>query len=132
LIDPWKEYSGEGAGSLSKLNQKDWDAIYQECVDLKKRYPWIRLIRKTAKEAAKGFFDKEAGLVFIDGCHDYVNCFSDIKVWREKVWSHGGILAGHDYGAAYPGVKKAVDELIPDATITSSGIWYNIIGEKLK
>lgn len=55
------------------------------------------------------------GLVFIDGCHLYDQVRADILAWRPLLRA-GGILCGHDY-RAWPGVTRAVDELIPDAKI---------------
>lgn len=63
--------------------------------------------------------------VFIDASHDYNNVTSDIGLWRMQVCS-GGILAGHDYSSAWPGVVQAVDEAFSDREIdkhTSPGSW---------
>lgn len=49
--------------------------------------------------------------VYIDGDHAYEAVRDDIKAWLPKI-KHGGILAGHDYGAGWPGVQKAVDEIL--------------------
>lgn len=57
-------------------------------------------------------------LVFVDGDHSYESAKSDIISWLPHVRT-GGIIAVHDYftvdqkeGALFPGVKKAVDELL--------------------
>ena len=54
----------------------------------------------------------QADLVFIDGDHRYEPCKQDIKRYRPLV-RKGGILAGHDYNhRTWPGVARAVDELL--------------------
>lgn len=65
----------------------------------------------------------EFDFVFIDAAHDYDSVKSDIEAWLPKV-KPGGILAGHDYCDSWPGVMKAVDELIPDRILTSKSVWY--------
>ena len=62
-------------------------------------------------EAVKYFADNSLDFVFIDGSHDYESVKKDIQAWLPKVKS-GGVLAGDDY-ATWPGVKQAVDELLP-------------------
>lgn len=52
--------------------------------------------------------------VYIDGNHSYEACLQDLKNFFPRVKS-GGLVAGHDYGAAGTGVKKAVDEYIVKA-----------------
>lgn len=59
-----------------------------------------------------------AGLVFIDAAHDYESVVRDIKAWKGKA----RILAGHDYNMPKFGVKRAVDELFPDARVRGN-IW---------
>ncbi len=57
---------------------------------------------------------------FIDAAHDYESVCSDIKAWRPKV-KPGGILAGHDI--QWPEVRRAVEELLPAAKMTSA-TWF--------
>lgn len=65
----------------------------------------------------------DVDLVFIDARHDYDSVKQDILLWAPLVKS-GGILCGHDYSQAFPGVKQAVDELIPKAELRLQGsVW---------
>lgn len=50
-------------------------------------------------------------LVFIDGSHDYLSCYSDIRDWGRHL-RPGGTMVVHDYGV-FEGVNRAVDELMP-------------------
>ena len=47
--------------------------------------------------------------------HDYESVKQDIKIYWEKL-NKGGIMFGDDYNT-WDGVKKAVNELFPSATI---------------
>lgn len=87
-------------------------------------YKNIIPVRKESTEAARLF--AELGVcfdaVFIDATHSYEACKADILAWRSLVRS-GGILFGHDLGHLdWPGVKQAVDELIPKYSVVDS-IW---------
>lgn len=77
----------------------------------------VRVVRSRSVDAAALFADGAVDFVFVDACHDCEAVKADISAWLPKVRS-GGLLAGDDYGnAGYPGVKRAVDELLPTATI---------------
>ena len=70
--------------------------------------------RMTTNEAAGLFKDESLDSVFIDADHSYEAVKMDIQNWMPKVCK-GGILAGHDYTSAWPGVIKAVNEIFPEA-----------------
>jgi hypothetical protein len=70
--------------------------------------------RMTTNEAAGLFKDESLDAVFIDADHSYEAVKLDIQNWMPKV-RRGGILAGHDYNSAWPGVIKAVNEILPEA-----------------
>jgi len=79
--------------------------------------------RTTSIEASKQYEDNSLDFVFIDAAHDYDSVKADIEAWIGKV-KEGGILAGHDYGW-YPGVNKAVDEVLGRENISQQeGCWY--------
>jgi len=59
--------------------------------------------------------------VFLDAAHDYESVKADIEAWGPKA----KILAGHDYNKMWPGVVKAVDELVPDRILTSKSVWLS-------
>jgi SAM-dependent methyltransferase len=66
------------------------------------------------------------GMIFIDGAHDYESVKQDILAWRPRL-APDGLLCGHDYDWGYPGVVKAVRELIaevPKQAAGGSSIWY--------
>lgn len=49
--------------------------------------------------------------VYVDSVHTYRDTLEAIRRWREKV-KPGGLLAGHDYAAYFPGVVQAVEEAL--------------------
>lgn len=61
--------------------------------------------------------------IFIDGDHRYEAVRHDIIYAFQHVFP-GGIVSGHDYTyAEWPGVKKAVDEMIPNVE-TKGALWW--------
>jgi len=61
----------------------------------------------------------EVDIVFIDADHRYQPCKTDILLYREKA---NGILCGHDID--YPGVNKAVNELIENYQVGPNNVWF--------
>jgi predicted O-methyltransferase YrrM len=62
-----------------------------------------------------------ADIVFIDADHSYESVKKDIKAYTPKV-KHGGMLSGHDID--FPGVNKAVNELIPKYGVGPNNVWF--------
>ncbi len=64
-----------------------------------------------------------ADLIFLDGDHSYKEVRRDIELWYPKV-RPGGILCGHDYERQFPGLKQAVNELVPQVQCRGISIWW--------
>jgi cephalosporin hydroxylase len=62
-------------------------------------------------EAASELIDEYIGLLVIDGSHLYENTKKDLALYAPKVVP-GGYMFVDDYGPAYPGVVRALDEFI--------------------
>ena len=87
-------------------------------------FDFIRPVRMTRMEAEMFYADHSLDFVLIDGSHEYRDVCDDITQWLKKL-KPGAMLAGDDY--AWPGVRQAVDELLPDADIIESlGLWVYI------
>ena len=59
-------------------------------------------------------------LVFIDADHSYDGCKKDIIAYLPKVATKG-LLTGHDID--YPGVNRAVNELIESYDVGPNNVW---------
>jgi len=77
-----------------------------------------RCIKARSDEAA-ALVSGKVGMVFIDADHAYESVKADIAAWHPKVTKY---LAGHDYAMTQFGVKRAVDELFPEALVRGQ-IW---------
>lgn len=64
-----------------------------------------------------------ADMVFIDAEHLYETVVRDIKNYA-PLCALGGILSGHDYSTAFPGVMRAVQEFVPGWKTAAESIWY--------
>lgn len=71
-------------------------------------------------EWLRGKPEEKPDMVFIDGGHEYEEVKRDILVWKERL-APGGLLCGHD--SNWPGVRKAIDELIPGWQQGPGAIW---------
>jgi cephalosporin hydroxylase len=75
------------------------------------------------------FNDHSLNFVFLDSSHKYEETKAEIRLWYRKLLD-GSVLAGHDYlSEENPGVKMAVDEVIPMEHLTTRntdnkcGVW---------
>jgi len=82
----------------------------------------VELITMSSAEASLKFDDASIDLVFIDANHEYNSVHADINAWMPKIKKEG-IISGHDYCLAWPGVIKVVDSLLPNRKIQDR-IWY--------
>lgn len=145
-LGSWKgrsaAYMGVEIANAVSSGNKDWDLF---CVDhwcgisneaenvpdpygffLKNIAPvsqFIKPLKMHTVDAAFHFRANSCQFVFIDADHSYSAVAADIFAWLPKV-SVGGTLAGHDYtDTNFPGVKQAVDELLPEAVVFGKSCW---------
>ena len=76
----------------------------------------IQVIRKPSWKAAR-LFD-EVDFVFVDAAHDEESVRKDIEAWLPKT----RMIAGHDYGDQFPGVRAVVDDLLPERQVVGN-VW---------
>jgi SAM-dependent methyltransferase len=66
------------------------------------------------------FYDKyknrKYDLIYIDGSHEYVDVREDIIKFK-KLIKENGVICGHDYNSACPGVIRAVNEIFGEDNI---------------
>jgi hypothetical protein len=71
-------------------------------------------------EWLRGQAAEKPDMVFIDGSHEYPDVKRDILAWQSRL-APGGLLCGHD--ADWPGVRQAIDELLPGWQTAAGVIW---------
>jgi predicted O-methyltransferase YrrM len=84
----------------------------------------VRVIKGDSIEVANQITD-QVDIVFLDAGHSYEEIVSDIKGWLPHVMKDG-ILCGHDYCPAFPGVIAAVDQLkkkYPVQVMPGTSVW---------
>lgn len=74
----------------------------------------VNLCIDDSADAANLFPKMSVDFAYIDAAHDYESVRRDILAWLPRM-KPGGLLAGDDY-EYWPGVRQAVDELLPGAT----------------
>lgn len=124
-IDTWK-------GSLDEeIHQNDPgvvnDTLYDEFVaNMEPVKDIVNPIRMDSKDAVKLYADGSLDFVMIDAGHDYQSVKTDIENFLPKI-KVGGMIAGDDHSIYFPGVKLAVAELLPTATIfEDTGTWLYV------
>jgi predicted O-methyltransferase YrrM len=71
-------------------------------------------------QVADQFADNFADIIFIDADHSYASVKKDILKYTPKL-KKGGLLTGHDID--YPGVNKAVNEVIKNFDVGPNFVW---------
>ena len=96
--------------------------IYNKYLQITGTRDLITDIKGVSWECAEQFEDDSVDFIFIDADHSYDAVNKDIRAWSPKV-RKGGMISGHDYFNSN-GVKRAVDEIFPQAVIhNNSGSW---------
>jgi hypothetical protein len=119
-IDPWDIVK---SGSRKNWSQKRWFKCYLYCCRLMIWFPQLKVIKMTSKQASIMFPDGYFDMVFIDGDHSYEMAKFDILCWKALL-REDGLLIGHDYDSIrYPGVVRAVDEVLGKVDLFSHTLW---------
>lgn len=79
-----------------------------------------------AAELLRRHGEGSVDLVFVDADHRYEAVHADILAYLPLV-RPGGLLCGHDLG--WPGVRRAIDELLPGYRTAPTSIWYYRVPE---
>jgi hypothetical protein len=108
-VDPWVNGYDDNDGSSWKNPMDEVESQFDKRMS---NFKNVTKMKMTSQEAVKEFEDNSLDFVYIDGLHTYDGVKNDITWWKSKI-KEGGFLAGHDWGhRRYPGVKKAVLELL--------------------
>jgi len=109
-IDPWSPTGG------INLNY-DMDNVYKLFCERTKIYDNVTAVKSKFEDYE---IDKNYDIIYIDGLHTYDQVKKDIK--KALGIKSLKYIAGHDYYNKFPGVKRAVNELLgtPDQLFTDS------------
>ncbi len=124
-VDPWNDDLIE---EMVARHGKQMDNVRQVFIeDVSSKHSEVEMLVMTSLEASLAVGDRKFDFVYIDGDHAYESCKQDIELWLPKIRS-GGMIGGHDYCAACPGVIQAVDEKFgkPDRTFIDSS-WLKFL-----
>ena len=89
--------------------------------------PWKIDHRDMAEHISEAPKPPKYDMVFIDGSHKHEDISRDIQ-FASSVLEAGGLMCGHDYDLATPGVAMAVNQLLPGFTVVpESRIWCKTI-----
>jgi predicted O-methyltransferase YrrM len=120
-IDTWE---GSSDFTVEEKGTDGW--LFQEFTKNMSGLANVHPMRMTSLEAAAALKGRQFDLIFIDAEHDYDSVKADIEAWR-RLLKPGGTLCGHDYIRSYPGVLKAVGELMPGFSLAADSIWYKAL-----
>ena len=128
-VDLWEETPEAFGGAEFQTMRDEFGGFYDACMgNLMLRAPEVarnaRLLKMGSKSAAL-VVPGPIGFVFIDGDHSYEAVKADIAAWMPRI-KPGGFLAGHDYGDAHPGVKRAVLEAFGESGASVVGSCWKV------
>lgn len=114
-------FSGSVGEDVQHAEAKaDPDSVYRQFMDNLKDCKNVIVHRADSLEAAKCYPDGYFDLLFLDGSHDYESVKSDLLAWGRKC---SGLLAGHDFADSWPGVVRAVREVVGEPDSVRGSIW---------
>lgn len=119
-VDAWTSgYDDNDKASSSDMTEVEaaFDKIANEHIEtVVKHKGW-------SNNMVYAFEDNSIDVLYIDGGHSYESLKEDITLWLPKI-KKDGIIAGHDWNVGWPGVTKAVRELLgkPEHTF-EDGSW---------
>ena len=123
VVDTWEGSKEHKADTESWDNVLTDDNLYNEFLtNMKPVEGYFNPIRTTSLEAAEMYEDESLEFVLLDASHEYEDVKADILAWLPKI-KPGCFLGGDDYHPSWPGVPKAVDELLSDVQVIDNICW---------
>jgi predicted O-methyltransferase YrrM len=118
-VDSWRGASGDTQVG-KRPTEDDFNTFLGNLKDVLHRVTVLKSYTyEVVSQLQKDFFD----LVFIDADHSYEAVRFDIINYAPKV-KLGGLLCGHDYSRNWPGVVRAVQELLTAPQTSGSVLWW--------
>lgn len=114
-VDAWDPllYLDSSGGALAKWSAEEWAEAESTFNQLASVFPVLRKVKGLSVDCAAviAAWYVEIDYIYIDAFHTYPALCQDIRAWFPLL-SAGGIVGGHDYSETFPGVMRAVDELL--------------------
>jgi hypothetical protein len=119
-IDPY-----EGVEEANEIFNETWDNVKNEFKLNTRHFNNITLHQGFSYDLVDKFEDGYFDFIYIDGNHKYEDVKKDIELYLPKAKQ---IIGGHDYQKEWPGVIKAVNEVLgpPDKTYPDES-WIRLI-----
>jgi len=117
-----------GEEEFNQLFNYDWKYIKEQFIcNTRYHRETIKLHEGLSYNLADKFQDSAFDFIYIDGSHKEEDIERDLQLFLPKL-KPGGIIAGHDYVEAWPGVIRAVNNKIgtPDMVFEDTS-WFKTI-----
>lgn len=130
-IDHWEGSTDQHDATTVEVKKRGADSIFNEfCSHFTEEIASEKLmiVRANVPDAiphVKRVFPEGADFIFIDGDHTYEAVHRDLGVALQLL-APGGLLCGHDLCPPFPGVQKALDELVKKYTHAAGSIWRTL------
>lgn len=124
-VDPWDGMYPDNNGNITNLIEEASIEDFHRNLDDHILTGRVIPVRMFSHEFYRSPLarDLKFNFIFIDGDHRYETVKQDISIALSLI-KPNGVIAGHDYTHSdWPGVKKAVDELLGPISYIDS-IWY--------
>ena len=105
------------------MSSKDHERFTRRCLRYVIANSYVELVNDDISEFKTNWQDGAPALVFLDADHRYEAVKSDIE-W--SVNSGAKVICGHDFGAEWPGVERAVREIFGSNFSTSGSLWWSV------
>ena len=123
VVDTWEGSAEHKADTESWDKDLKDDNLYNEFLtNMKPAEGYFNPIRTTSLEAAASYEDESSEFVLLDASHEYEDVKADILAWLPKI-KPGCFLGGDDYHQTWPGVIRAVTELVPGHQVVDNISW---------
>jgi predicted O-methyltransferase YrrM len=123
-IDTWQG-GGNHEDTVDRIYQKQPERFVLNAFEYNTRHVSDKIVvcKESSLSAAVNMGDLDFDLVFLDADHRYEAVKADIQAWLPLV-RPGGIMATHDFGDQFPGVRQAVTSLIKKFSVIGNVAWW--------
>lgn len=110
VIDPH-----DGDEEFNKEMKYTWDEVKEEYRINTRHFDNITLISDYSFNVINMFEDNSIDFIYIDANHSYEAVKRDLELYYPKL-KPDGVIGGHDFNDRWPGIEKAVTEVVGKPT----------------